>query len=137
MQPSRIIFDLTTLVHAGPRNDGICRTIREIAKCAAANWENVVFAAYDAKTSRFFSLRKNWVDEIFRGVALDLSDGLSPEVSQSPNPWQSFLRFTKRPRRYLLHGLEIWRLKHDRHTWLIDWLQSLVMSPKYKALAYD
>lgn len=129
----RIIFDLTTLVRAGTRNDGICRTVRELAKRASKQWDGTTFAVYDMSSRSFFEIKDLWVHQILDGVMVDLS----LEEPPAKGPGASIRRFLRNPRKQIFIALERIRLQQERHSASVALLQSFLMSRKYKARLFD
>lgn len=135
----RILLDISTLARATGHADGIVRTLRELARFAAANRPEVCFVLYDLEVDTPRLIDTKWVQSIIDGVAkIDMSyfpDRFSPKRrfrERLPKPLKRLFLWIQRPRRQAYLKLEAMQLSDSRFAPLAARLQRLLLNDKYR-----
>lgn len=117
----RILLDISTLARATGHADGIVRTLRELARFAAANRPEVRFVYYDLEVDTPRMIDAKWVRSIIDGVAkIDMSyfpDRFAKKQrfrERLPKPLKRLFLWMQRPRRQAYLKLEALQLKGSR-----------------------
>ncbi len=135
----RILLDITTLARASGHADGIVRTLRELARFAAANRPEVLFVLYDLSIDAPRLVKDEWVSQVINGITkIDLSyfpDRLSPKQrfrERLPEPLKRMFLWIQRPRRQAYLKLERLRLRGGRVARVAERLLPKLLNAKYR-----
>lgn len=135
----RILLDITTLARASGHADGIVRTLRELARFAAANRPDVLFVLYDLGIDAPRLVKSEWVSQVINGATkIDLSyfpDRFSPKQrlrERLPEPLKRVLLWIQRPRRQAYLKLERWRLRGGTLARIAERILPVLLNAKYR-----
>ena len=135
----RILLDITTLARASGHADGIVRTLRELARFAAAHRTDILFVLYDLDIDAPRRLEAKWARGVIDGVVkIDMSyfpDRFSPKQrfrERLPKPLKRLFLWIQRPRRQAYLKLERLRLKGGRIASFADRMLPKLLNAKYR-----
>jgi glycosyltransferase involved in cell wall biosynthesis len=131
-----LVFDVSTLARSRGQAVGIVRVVRELARWAHANRNDVLFVIFDKKMRLFREVAPAHLDGILDGSELvDTSSQPSerPNVAGPPRPVGRLRQWLRNPRRRAVVALERLRLTGVIGEATIDRLISLFLTPKLRA----
>ena len=134
--PPRLVFDVSTLARSRGQAVGIVRVVRELARWARSNRDDTLFVIFDRHRGHFRAVAPRHLDAILAGSELvDTSSqpsGATVASVGSPRAFTTLKLWLRNPRRRAVVALERLRLRRGDGGSLIEWLISLLLSPKLR-----
>lgn len=135
----RLLLDITTLARASGHADGIVRTLRELARFAAANRPEVLFILYDLDIDAPRLVNLRWVHNVIEGTAkIDMSyfpDRFAKRQrfrERLPKPLKRLFLWIQRPRRQAYLLLERLRLGGGALAYFAERMLPKLLNAKYR-----